>query len=197
MMIIAVVIGVLIAVFILHNPEVVGALLKVFLFGALFLLSLFLVLMMYLTLTRDNSKPAKMMAPVNMTKGVNFSSESINLALSQYAPINKNCPQKVFNPNMGIGFDFSHKKYILVESSCIPEGGNQDFNFINLMEVDAMGRLADKDARPIRGSLKSIDVEGGLINIRYLGYKDTDPKCCPSLPVVDKYEIQDGRLLAK
>lgn len=197
MMIVAVVIGVLIALVIYNNPEIFIDLIKLAFYGAIGIGALFLVVMIYLSVTNSGSQGTKKMALLNIKVGINDSDELINRALSLYESINTQCPQKVFNKNLGVSFEFNFKKYLLIESSCTPQDGNQNFDYLNLIEVDSIGNHTEVQAVNFYGRLDSINFQDGLININYAGYGVNDSKCCPSLSTNDRYEILDGRLVKK
>lgn len=197
MIIIAVVIGVLIALVIYNNPEIIIDLAKLAFYGAIGIGAIFILVMVYFSTFESGSKTTSKMIPVNVKSGQSLAAESVNLALSQYEPINKQCTQELTNKHLHIAFEFNFKKYLIVESSCTPQGGNQNFDYINLIEIDSSGKFIERDAINFRGSLNSINIENGFINIRYAGYAANDPKCCPSLATIEKYKIFDNRLVKK
>lgn len=197
MLIIAVAIGVVIGLTIYNNPDAVIGLIKIGVIAVAALVVIGLIFIGITSLWTNSTKPATPMVPVNVKSGISQEDSVIDSALAAHTVINAYCTQKMFAKNAGIEFEYSHSKFIIVASSCVPEGGNQVFSFINLMEVNPSGTISVKDVIKFTGSLNRMYIENGMVNISYLGYGPNDAKCCPSLPMIDQYRMGEGRLLPK
>lgn len=164
------------------------------------LISLFLVLLIMGKVIYngvvDESAVVKKYYPVNVKYGISQADASVNLALSAHTEDAYDCkPQTIENKSQGLEFEYAYKKYMFVDSSCTPIDGNQNFNKVNLIEIDSFGRLVFKDAAPYYGDFQKINIENGYITLHYLGYAKDDAKCCPSLKSINQFEINNGELI--
>lgn len=150
------------------------------------------------SLVRDDQDADKNIVPKQIQYGISIGDSAINKILAQSKLLNEECDaQELTDKNLGIEFADGDKKYILAPSTCINVGGNQNFNYVNLIELIKVDKLIIRDSVKIIGDLQSISVDSGLIVIKYLGFGKGDANCCPSNKISDNYHIQAGKLVKK
>lgn len=194
MMIVAVVIGVLIAVVILQNPEIIGLLLRFVLIGAVVVVGLVLVAWLLFTIWPSSSKTSTSASQSSAVQGIKFDDQVINLALKAAPVINQECTQKVYKKDTGLQVQVADKNYLVLESSCTPEHANQHFSFVNLVEVSPSSGLKVTDSIKSPGVVNSIGMVSGLVTIDSVEYGPTDPHCCPTVKTIKKYQIKSDKL---
>lgn len=101
MMIVAVVIGVLIAVVILQNPEIIGLIIRFVLIGAVVLIGLILVAWLLFTIWPSSSKAPSNHMATNMMRGIKYDDKVINIALLQLQQLTRNAPKKYLKRILG------------------------------------------------------------------------------------------------
>lgn len=194
MMIVAVVIGVLIAVVILQNPEIIGLIIRFVLIGAVVLIGLILVAWLLFTIWPSSSKAPSNHMATNMMRGIKYDDKVINIALAAAPAINKECTQEVFKKDIGLQAQVADKNYLVLESSCTPEHANQHFSFVNLVEVSPSSGLKVVDSIKSSGVINSLNIDNGLLAIDSIEYGPSDPHCCPTVKTIKKYQIKSDKL---
>lgn len=165
---------------------------------SIFFIIIFIILPVVSSLVTYISDADENTNPKQMQYGITVEDSAINKILAQSKLINEDCDvQELTDKQLGMEFAEGDNKYILVPSTCTNVGGNQNFNYVNLIELTKVGKLIIRDSVKIIGDLQSISVKNGLIAVKYLGFGKGDANCCPSNNVQDSYRIQAGKLVKK